>query len=90
MNENLNVTEPSQDRLRDTAESPPPMNENLNAPEPGQDHLRDTAESPPRDPPNEPNDAEDNTSDEAPQQHTVTTTDSGTGLPEEPLNDEVL
>jgi hypothetical protein len=62
------------------------MNENLNAPEPSQDHG--TSESPPRDPPSEPNDAEANTSDEAPQQHT--TTDSGSGLPDKLLNDEEL
>jgi hypothetical protein len=66
------------------------MNENQNAPEPSQDHLRETSESPPRDPPSEPNDAEANTSDEAPQQHTDTTTDSGSGSPDEPLNDEEL
>jgi len=36
----------------------------------------------------EPKDAEANTSDEAPQQHTDTTTDSGSGSPDKPLNDE--
>jgi hypothetical protein len=66
------------------------MNKNLNAPEPTQDHLHDTAESPPRDPPGEPNDAEANTSDEAPQQHADTTTDSLSDAPDEPLNNEEL
>lgn len=66
------------------------MNENLNAPEPSLDHSRDTLESPPRDPPVESNDAEADTSSEAPQQHTDKTTDSPSGSPDEPLNDEEL
>jgi hypothetical protein len=66
------------------------MNKTLNAPEPSQDHLHDTSESPPRDPPSEPNDAEANTSEEAPQQHADTTTDSSSSPPDEPLNDEEL
>src|SRR5258706_8609156 len=52
------------------------MNENLNAPEPSQDHLHDASEGPPRDPPSEPNAAEVHTSDETPQQHTDTTSDT--------------